>query len=70
MNPESLGHYLFGQGAPERRSQTANSKVGGAKSLNSGEARCAKGVCEVGWKPNKQNSFAQQDKTELMVRGD
>jgi len=68
MNPESLGHYLFGQGAPERRSKTAKSDA--AKSLNSGEARCAKGVCEVGWKPNQQNGFAQQDKTELMVRGD
>jgi hypothetical protein len=68
MNSESLGHYSFGQSTPDRRSKTA--KLEGAKSLASGEGRCVKGVCEVAWKPTQQNSFAQQDKPELMARGD
>jgi hypothetical protein len=67
MNSESLGHYLFGQGKPERRSKVT--KLDGGKSLHSGEGRCAKGVCEVAWKPNQQ-SGQDLDQTELITRGD
>ncbi|MBU6451020.1 MAG: hypothetical protein KGS72_04525 [Cyanobacteria bacterium REEB67] len=60
MNSESLGHFMFNQGKPERLVKAGSYESRSTTTLTSGEARCAKGVCEVGWKPNQQKS-AQQD---------
>jgi hypothetical protein len=67
MNSESLGHYLFGQGKPERRSKVTTLDAG--KSLNPGEGRCASGICEVAWKPNQQNCL-DLDQIESISSGD
>jgi len=67
MNAESFGHYLFGQSKPERRSKAI--RLDAAKALTPREARCAKGVCEVAWKPNQQNG-PDLDQTESNSRGD
>jgi hypothetical protein len=67
MNAESLGHYLFGLGKPERRSKVT--KLDSAKSLTPGEGRCATGVCEVAWKPNQPNN-RDLDQNESISRGD
>jgi hypothetical protein len=67
MNSESLGHYQYLQGNPERRSKLT--KLDGGKSHTPGEMRCAKGVCEVAWKPNQQNG-REMDQLESIATGD
>lgn len=64
MNSESLGHYLFNQGKQERLVKASAYETRSSTALSSGEARCAKGVCEVGWKPNQQASIPQ-DQVQL-----
>jgi len=68
MNSESLGLFFFGQSQPERRSKAT--KLESAASHTPGEGRCVKGVCEVAWKPNQQNSRRDGDQSESTGRGD
>lgn len=67
MNPETLVHFQFGQGTPERRSK--QTKLDGGKSHTPGELRCAQGVCELAWKPNQQN-LRELDQLESIATGD
>jgi hypothetical protein len=67
MNPETLVHFQFGQGKPERRSMVT--KPDGGKTHIPGELRCAQGVCEVAWKPNQQNG-RELDQIDSMANSD
>ncbi len=49
MNSESLGQYYFGQPKTER----ANDIVASNNHQVQSNSRCAKGVCEVAWKPSQ-----------------
>jgi hypothetical protein len=70
MNAESLGHFFFSQNKSERLvkagTSTSFASTSYANSTVATEARCAKGVCEVGWKPNQQSSIqAESAQDEL-----
>lgn len=57
MNSESLGHYHFGQPKTER----SNDIVAANNHQVQSNSRCAKGVCEVAWKPSQSSITAQTE---------